>query len=89
MGVILLFSVPSAVGSAAFSALCSYVVVVLVCLYMLWSGECVCACGLWIVLYVVSLGCGMMGPDRFVLGELEGCRILGNDGKYSEACGLI
>ena len=75
--------------SAANSALCSYVVAVFVCLDILCRRECVCACNLRIVLYVMGLDCILISPARFVQGELGGCIILGNDGKCSEACGII
>ena len=77
-------------GRCALCALRSEVVVVFACLAtILCRGECVCVCGLWVVLYVVDLCCFLMIPDRFMQGELGGCRILEVNGKCSKAYGII
>ena len=69
MWVVLLFSVPGAVGSAAFSAPCSYVDVVFG-LDLLLCRECV-GSYLWVVLYVVGLGSHVIGLVQFVMTMLK------------------
>jgi len=67
--VVPLFYVPGAVGSAAFSAPCSYVVVVFG-LDLLSCRECVGAY-LWVVLYVMGLGSDVIGLVQIVLTRLK------------------
>ena len=69
MWVVSLFSVPGAMGSAASSAPCSYVVVVFG-LDLLLCRECVGAY-LWVVLYVMGLGSDVIGLVQFVLTMLR------------------
>ena len=69
--------------------MCSRMVALFVCLAMLCGGECVCGCGMWVVQYVMGSGRVLIFPARFVRGELGEFSILGDDGKWSEACGII
>ena len=77
------------IGGCALCALCSGGVVVPVCLAISCMGECVCGCGLWVVPYVVGLGCVLMVPDRFAKEEIGGCIVSEVNGKCSKACGII